>query len=312
MKVVISESVRNNLTSLIPIDEMSAMELMSGFITDSRRPESEFSKQCRAAKFIFEDVITFHPPRYSVEDSQSYLVRGLKKVPTRNDKGALLTLVEWKTQAIRSLDGIADETEISLAINKSLPIQAEGGDSVILSQDPFITAAQIQQRNGLSKEALLYLLATAGIDITLPSIVAKNDDDINELKLEFEEERLDYLLYLSKSLDSMIAAASSASPDVASVYEFAQNKFAIDLKLKSMKIAAIAAKKRKRVVDSIFSEFLSQASTIASSAVRGDFIGAGQALFKSLLSLANGERDTLKAMAEHKEVAYIYKIATAK
>lgn len=312
MKIVISESFRGNLTALIPSDNMSCMELVTGLISSSRRADSDFGRQIRAAKFVFDAAAEFRPQEFAANAFSPELLRQMKTLPTIDEGGKPISLEDWQSLAVRDLQDYASSAEINAALHACMPSRMINEDCVILSEDPFITAAHIQKHQKLSKESLLYLLATAGIDIALPSIVARSNDDIDRLKQEFEEERLDYLQYINKSLDAMLAATTGSSPDLTSIYDFARDKFAIDLKLKSKKLAAIAGKKGKKVKDSLFSEFLNQAPTIAAATFRLDFVGAGQALFKSLLSAASGEREVAKALTEHKEAAYLYRISSLK
>ena len=155
----------------------------------------------------------------------------------------------------------------------------------------------------LNKEALLLMLATSGIEVALPSIFIKEKDEIDYFKEKFEEERLDYLLYLQKSLDEMISHLNTASCNSSEIYDFAKRKFELELKLKIERIHLSVQREGRRALKHMYEYFLDKIPAIGSAAVSLNFKELGAQIFEVLFSGIKAKKDTRDLLKEYKEIS---------
>ncbi|MEI8290535.1 MAG: hypothetical protein WCH99_13780 [Verrucomicrobiota bacterium] len=310
MKLIISESLRYNLNSLIPVEKATIGELMRNFTNNSSLVAPSFKQQCLAARFIFDEVSYFSAKGSARIGNHCDLLRSLMQIATKNSDGTETTVTEWANAASSKVINQEQLLVLNEILDACIPSRTIPEETIILSNDPFITAEQVHNCKSLNHESILYLLATAGIDIVLPCVVAKEASEIESLKKDFEAERLDYLLYIEEKLHDLLEASVAKAPDTAAIYEFASREFALELKLKAQRINAVAKKSSKNAVEKIRVEFLDQTPAIAKSLLQLDFVGGGKGLFKVLLAAAKGEDEVKKVTAEYKEAAYLYRLST--
>lgn len=308
MQIIICSTLKDNLINLIPTKSRSCSELLSSFLVPSADPKSDFCRHCTAAKFIFDDVINFAPKNIDYPDDLGACIRRLRSIPTEDQEGLVVPFNDWYNTASSQINEINLLNEI---LSSCIPSYESKDDMVILSSDPFITNSHINQTHKPSKEIILGLLAASGIALSLPPIIIKNDADIELVREKFEEERIDYLLYINNKLSDFLSEATSTQPKFDEIYDYAKNEFALDLKLKSQKIAAVANKKGRNTLKLIYKEFLNQAPSIGAATLKNDIIGGGKSLFKVLLSASERSSDFKRTLSEFKEAAYVFRIGEA-
>jgi len=314
MKAIVVNTLDFNINYLLPLDERDCKGLLESLFTTDYLGE-DFSRRKMAIELIFDEVEDFNPDEMLHEDDKYPLIKKLKSFVQSLEK-PLQYVPEDVVAPLRENDIFNDEDfdEMSDILRLASPsIQSFQENALVLSPDIFFTQQYLAERKINNRETSLGILAAAGIEFCMPSIFCKDKEVVYELKEKFSEERLEYLDYLTKHLEIVHAELDSKTPDFDEIWNYAQSKISLPLKIRAEKFEVAVGKAGEKVKNGLVKRAMDSIPAIGSALVSGS--GNLQSTIAiEILKILCGSINKATAYEElkekHPEASYIYKMRT--
>ena len=308
MKAIISESLFHNLKYGVPAEKKSVNDIF-GTLFDSNFWEDEYRRKVSAAQLIFE-VERFRPIiEYNEVDSavRKKLIHAVEN-----------NTIQYNPDDVSSflINRCKNKSELQIAediLQRVSPFTEDNSEEefFFLCGDPFYTQQYLSKAKPGSPELTLAILATAGIELSLPAIFCKGNEAIEKIKEKFEQERLDYLDYLTKNLTELHSGIMDNALSVDEIYKFAELEISSQLKIRAKKYEVAVSKADNETKKSLVLGIKDMIPSIGSSIAEGK--GLGASVTKGILTAFCGSLFKTKEAynnmrKKHPEAAFIYQI----
>lgn len=295
-----------NLKYGVPIETKSCLSLLSSIIC-SNVCDDEFMHRSSAAELIF-DVERFFPVKKYEEEKYEARQKLLKKI---ENESILYNPdnISWFMDS----DNENEKKTFDSILKDISPIYSENISDIafVLSNDPFYTQQFICHLDPNNTDATLGILATAGIEFCLPAIYCKDRETLEKIKEKYEEERLDYLDYLTKHLQEIHIDIVNGDSNIVDLYKFVSRKVAPELKIRAKKFEVAVSKADEKTKRKILIRFNDMIPRIGSALASGQGIKASvaEAVLSAFCgSLFESEAAYREMRVKHPEAAYIYNL----
>jgi len=280
--------------------------------------DDEFQRRCAAASLVFDNVSKFDPCNVvnagadglfgfeSREELAEVSMNVTRAYNYRRDWDITMENIA-NTLGDASSQGCKDYIESFIP---SIESDSET-DLLILSKDTFYTDHYLSKMNLKSPEAILAVLATAGIAFTLPAVYGINDDMVAEIKEKYGEELTSYKIYLDGKISEVRSALDNDEPNFDEIWEFADKNITQGLKLRAEAIESAVSKSDQRVKKGLIRGLKDSIPEIASKMVSEDASMRSTLCKEILKALFTGLRASSaysKIRKENPESGYIYQI----
>lgn len=308
MKALVCESLGYNLKYGVPIETSGCSDLVGGILS-SQSSDDDFKRRLSAAKLIF-DVEQFRPEiDYEDEDpgAQESLIKLTRSRTIQYDPDDLAGFATTKRTSL-------EEKGCFESLLKALsPFHTQDARdvSLVLCKDPFYSQQFLCHMNPNNPEAALGVLATAGVEFCLPAVYCDNGEVLAKIKEDFEEERLEYLDYLTKHMEEIHRTIVQNDASVSDIYSFASFKVSPELKIRARKFEVAVGKADKNTKRNVLLGIKDMVPKIGAALAEGK--GLKRAATEGILnafcgSLFQSDMAYREMRKRHPEAAYIYRI----
>lgn len=304
------------LTKILGLSHEKALSHIQKF--KSNENDQNFQGLCSSARLIFDQVdnfIPYHPNNAGLDEfygfpSREYLYHFIIFLHQIHERNPNALLSEEDTI---SLVGEPMPIDNANFVKNFVPsLNKDTGESpIILSRDSFYTNQYLAKMNVNTSEAMLAVLATAGISFCLPAVYAVDDEMVGTIKEKFSEELNEYKSHLENNIEQVRAGLSEDGANINDIWDFAHDNFSLKLKLKAEAIEIAVSKAEQKVKEGVWKGVKGSGPEIGSS-MRTTGSSLREAVYKQMLNVFYPGYRTQMKYEEFKEkfpeAAYLYQI----